>query len=338
MASKRELLGNELMTEIVRIRIDTLWSMLALRRAGRFPATDTEKSTGLLDDKGALFMPGGFVFEDWEGNAIKRQRLRDRSATGFRKAVREAMRYDGVHLLYPDGIASRVKLGNTGFARIATNILENKREALRRRSGLGERRPARISSAHICRSYCPTYIPAPYGSRTSLSSDISVCLVEPRMYFRQCEAYYSLREDEAETFWQGIDEARRPILGKDGEVLAAPYLVTCHNTRYREEIFTGITRITGFGKFGELATLTLELATTELLHETDSARTAFTDDEIVARFDDTQIACVLRIYPRTNPGARLQKGISASLVLPEKDLGIDLERVTAEAWKRYNVT
>ena len=37
MATKRELLGNALMREIVRIRIDTLWNMLALRKAGRLP-------------------------------------------------------------------------------------------------------------------------------------------------------------------------------------------------------------------------------------------------------------------------------------------------------------
>jgi hypothetical protein len=337
MATKRELLSNELMKEIIRIRIDTLWYMLALKQHDRLPPLDAEKATGDFDDKGALFMPGGFVFQDWEGNPIVVERYRDKSAEGFRKLVRDVMRFDGVHLLYPDGVAPCVKLGNTGFAKIAASILENRKEALRRRGGLGEKPPARLNSADISRSYCPTYFPAPYGSRTSLSSDISVCLTEPRMYFRQAEGYYNLRGKEAEEFWQGIREGRQPILGKEDVVLAQPHLVTCHSTRYREEILTGITRISGFGKFGELATFTLEVATNELLHETESGRTQYRRDEIVATHRGLQVVGVLRMYPRTNPGARLAKGVSASLVLPEKELGLDLKRITAEAKQRYKV-
>ena len=337
MATKRELLGSELMKEIVRIRIDTLWYMLALKQHGRLPPLEAEKSTGDFDDKGALFMPGGFVFQDWEGSPIRVERYRDWSAEGFRKLVREVMRFDGVHLLYPDGVAPSVKLGNTGFAKIAASILENRKEALRRRGGLGEKPPARISSADISRSYCPIYFPAPYGSRTSLSSDISVCLTEPRMYFRQAEAYYNLRGMEAEDFWQGIREGRQPILGKDDVVLAQPHLVTCHSTRYREEILTGITRISGFGKFGEFATFTLEAATTELLHETEGSRTHYSGDEIVATHRGLQVVGVLRIYPRTNPGARLRKGVTSTLVLPEKELGLALRQITVEAKQRYRV-
>ena len=52
-------------------------------------------------------------------------------------------------------------------------------------------------------------------------------------------------------------------------------------------------------------------------------------EEIVAEYDDMKIAAVLRIFPRTNPGARLLKGVTTFLVLPEKDLGIDLEAQTA---------
>ena len=312
------------MKEIIRIRIDSLWNMLALRQHGRLPAVDAEKATGNFDDKGALFMPGGYVFEDWEGNPIRKERYRDRSPEGFRKTVRRAMRHDGVHLFYPDGIATRIKLGNTAFARISASILESRKEALRRRGGLGERPPARIVSADISRSYCPTYIEAPYGTRTALSSEISVVLTEPRMYFRQSESYYNLRGDAGSEFWSGIRAARQPVLGKDDTVLAPPYLVTCHSTRYREEILTGITRISGFGKFGEFATFTLEVATNELLHETEGGRAQFSADEIIADYDGIQVVAVLRTYPRTNPGARLKKGIDAMLVQPEKELGLNL--------------
>lgn len=337
MATKRELIGSELIKEILRIRIDTLWNMLALKFHGRLPPVDAEKATGDFDDKGALFMPGGFVFQDWEGNAVRRVHFRDKSVEGFRKAVRAAMRFDGVQLLYPDGIARSVKLGNTSFAKIAASILENRKEALRRRVGLGEKPPARLNSADISRSYCPTYYPPPYGSRTSLSSDISVCLTEPRMYFRQVEDYFNLRGSEAENFWLGIRAARQQVIGKDDAWLAQPYVVTCHSTRYREEILTGITRISGFGKFGEFATLTLETATTELLHEIESGRTQYSPDEIIATYRGLQVVGVLRIYPRTNPGARLMKGVSSTLIQPEKELGLDLRALTREARQRYKV-
>jgi len=172
MATKKELLGNELMKELITIRIDSLWNMIALKLNGRLPPVDAEKATGDFDDKGALFVPGGFVFCDWEENPIHK-RPNPATADGFRKAVRKAMQFDGAHLLYPDGIATRVKLGNTAFAKIASALLDSRREALKRRKVLSDRPPARIGSADITRSYCPTWIPAPYGTRTSLSSDIS---------------------------------------------------------------------------------------------------------------------------------------------------------------------
>jgi hypothetical protein len=336
MATKKELLGNELMKELVSIRIDSLWNMIALKLNRRLPPVEAEKATGDYDDKGALFVPGGFIFQDWEENPI-RKRPYPQTAEGFRKAIRVAMQYDGAHLLYQDGIATRVKLGNTVFAKIASHILESKQEALRRSRALTDRRPARIHSADITRSYCPTWIPAPYGARTSISSDVSVCLIEPRMFFRLSEIHFSLRGAEADDFWTGIRASTQPIIGRDGAVLAQPFMVTCHSTRYREEIYTGITRISGFGKFGEFATFTLEQTTTELLHDVESGRTQFTQDEIIADYYGNQVVAVLRIYPRTNPGARLKKGITTLLVSPEKDLGLDVEAITAEAKKRYHL-
>jgi hypothetical protein len=336
VATKKELLGNELMKEILRIRLDTLWNMLALKIAGRFPPIDAEKATGDFDDKGALFIPGGLIFLDWEENPI-RKRHYPTTVDGFRRMVRNAMQYDGAHLLYPDGVATRIKLGNTAFAKISAGLLETKREALRRRTGLGDRPPAKIGSVAITRSYCPTWIPAPYGARTSLSSDLSVCATEPRMFFRQCETYFSLRGAEADHFWSGIKSSAQPITGKGGEILAQPHVVTCHNTRYREEIYTGITRISGFGRFGEFAMVTVEEATTELLNELGGERTTFSPDELVADYYGHQIVAVLRIYPRTNPGARLKKGVVTSLISPEKDLEIDVEPIAVEARKRYHL-
>lgn len=337
MATKKDLLGNELMREVARIRIDTLWNMVALHLRGRLPPIDAEKATGDFDDKGALFVPGGFVLQDWEGNSIVPVPYEDRTPDSFRKTVREAMRHDGAHLMFHEGMAASVKLGNTSFAKVAASILENKKEARRRRTGAGERRPARLASADISRSYCPTHMSSPYGSRTSLSSDLSACFTEPRMYLLHTEAYFSMRREEADRLWSGIKASRQPVIGKGDVVLAPPMLVTCHSTRYREEVYVGLTRISGYGKFGEFATLTLEQATTELLHELDGNRTQWNPEDFVAEQKEMQAVCVLRTYPATNPGARLLKGVTAALVSVEKDLGIDLAAVTAEARKRYGV-
>ncbi len=337
MAIKKDLIGNELVKEVVRIRIDSLWNMLAHRRRGRMPPVDAEKATGDFDDKGALFLPGGLVFEDWEGNPVRREPLPDRRPETFRRLIREAMRFDGAHLLFPDAISPSVKLGNTAFARIASSILENRREALRRRDRVGERQPARIRSADVCKSYCPTFMPPPYGSRTSLSSDLAVCLTEPRLYFRQCLDYYGLRDDEAEHLWAGIQSSRQAVVSTGDAVLAPPFAITCHSTRYREACLTGVTRLLGFGRFGEFATLTLESASNELLAEADPGRAQFGEDFIVAETDGIQVAIVLRVYPRTNPGARLMKDVTTILLSAEKDLDIELAPVTAEARARYGM-
>lgn len=338
MVTKKELLGSELIKEIVRIRIDTLWNMFAVRRRqGRLPPVDAEKATGDLDDKGALFLPGGIVFQDWEGNWIHSQPFPDRRPETFRALVRQAMRFDGANLIYPDGLAVHVKLGNTAFACLATSILENRREALRRGGRIGQHRPPRIRSAEICKSYCPTYIPPPYGSRTSLSSDLSVCLCESRLYFQQCHDYYGLRDSEVESLWAGIRSAHQPVPGTDDSILAPPFIVTCHNTRYRESILTGLTRLSGFGRFGEFATLSIEQTTPELLAEVDESRVQFSADEIVADFDGIQAAVVLRIYPRTSPGARLLKDVSTMLINAEKDMDVNVATVSAEARARYGI-
>jgi hypothetical protein len=157
------------------------------------------------------------------------------------------------------------------------------------------------------------------------------------MYFREAEAYFNLRGNETEALWLGIRAARQPVTGKDDVLLAQPHLVTCHSTRYREEILTGITRISGFGKFGQFATVTLEVATTELLHEIEAGRAQYSRDEIIATYRGLRVVGVLRVYPRTNPGARLRKGVTTMLIQPEKELGLDLRAITLEAKKRYKV-
>lgn len=334
MSVKKELISSELMQEIISIRIDTLWKMLALQRRGFLPLPEEEGATGIYDNKGAVFVPGGIVFQDSDKKDIVKEELPVKSET-FKAKIREAMKYDNATLLYQDGIATGINLANSFFAETASDILMNKTAATRTGTVLGEEPPARFDSEQITKSYCPTYVFPPYGSRTKLSSCLSVCLIEPRMYYSQCKNYLGLRSNEEKDFWEKIKGAKKPII-IDDLLLAQPHIVVCHNTRYKPEIMTGITKILGFGKFGEFATFTLEKITQQLLKETHGEKTEFSSDEILAEYREDRIVGVLRVYPKTTPGKRLH-ATATYLLSHEKDLNIDLERITQEAKERYGI-
>ena len=188
-----DLLDNALMRELMGIRIDTLWRMLGLAAEERLPGPEAEGATGQLDNKGALFVPGGLVFDDSDRKPIRRERTGPMTAQRFRQRIRSAMRHDNATLLYPDGIAVGVNLDNGFFADIAGNILSNKQAAHKRRPPFEAKPAPRIDSEKITRSHCPTYVAPPYGSRTRLSSCVAVCLIETRLYYVACRKEFGLR-------------------------------------------------------------------------------------------------------------------------------------------------
>jgi hypothetical protein len=59
MSLKKEIIDNVLMRELIAIRTDTLWRMLSLLNRGQLPGVNEEGATGKLDNKGAIFIPGG---------------------------------------------------------------------------------------------------------------------------------------------------------------------------------------------------------------------------------------------------------------------------------------
>jgi hypothetical protein len=330
-----DLLGSELLRELIAIKTDTMWRMLALSKEGRLPARDQEGATGAFDNKGAIFVPGGLVFEDSDRKPVEREKHSRIGAGEFRHNVRIAMRYDNATLIYPDGMALGVNLDNGFFADIAATILANKTAAMKRRPVLESRPIPRIYSDDITRSHAPTYLEPPYGSRTKLSSCIAVCLTEPRMYYVACCKEFGLRGEEARGLWEGIRKATRSITGRDEVLLAPPYVVVCHTARYRNRNLAGLTRILGFGKFGEFATFTLEkvqkhlVADAGLDYEDLDARYLFAD------FEGTRVVGVLRIYSATQPGKRKKK-TETFLAAPE-ELGIDLTPLSKESKERYRI-
>lgn len=336
MLSKKDLIGSELLKEIIRIRIDALGKMLELQSVGRLPRIHDEGATGKFDNKGAIFVPGGLVFEDSDRQPIRKVRYDQISRTSFRKLVRDCMQHDNATLLFQDGYLAGVNLANGYFAEKSAQILAIKRAAGRRRTRLGKRPPQKFRSDLVCASLCPGYIQAPYGSRTKLSSCISVCLIEPRLYYLECAHDYALRDVAARRAWERIRSARRPIRDGKGEILAPPFVVVCHQTRYREQILGGLTRILGIGEFGEFATLTFEIVGSEVAEELRDKKVSWGEAEVFAKCGGKPVLGIIRVYPPTNPGARA-RGSQVLLISPAKDLGYNAQHLVRQARRDYRL-
>ncbi|MFW5852652.1 MAG: hypothetical protein ACOCUR_01345 [Nanoarchaeota archaeon] len=336
--SRREILGNELMKEIVSIRIETLWKMIYLREENMLPGVLEEGATSEHDNKGAMFLPGGFIPKDSDEMTPKVTLYQDKSPETFRQYVKASMQLDNATLLYHDGIATGVNLDNGFFSRLARNILENKQAAFKRSTLLKEQVPPRATSEDIVRSHCPGYIAPPYGSRTKLSSCISICMSQPRMYFQQMREKFNPDSELEKNIWHSIRTSRKPIIGDNGKPLAPPYMVVCYSTRYKPEIMTGITRILGLSKFGEFATITLEEVTSNLMNKMEGRRKP-RKEEIIAKHKDKEYVGVFRTYPSTTYGKRLQTRptIYTSLISPKKDMDINLEEITEKYHEKYNL-
>ncbi|MBW2529052.1 MAG: hypothetical protein JRI23_33050 [Deltaproteobacteria bacterium] len=332
------IIRTALFREIAAIRIDAVWRMLAFDATGQLPGKDEEGATGRYDNKGAIFVPGGIVFEDSDRNPIPKVGHGEIGAKPFREQIRGAMRFDNATLVYPDGIATGVSLNNGFYAQVSANILAYKKAATRRRTALEPKPEERVSSDAITRSHCPSYFVPPYGSRTKLSSCLSVCLSEPRLYYVVCRSMFALRgTQENQTAWDAIRSARRPVVGKKGAVLAPPYIVVCHVTRHKDAALCGTTRILGIGKFGEFASLTMERVTADLLGELGRKEAGMPPDAICAEDHGVQVAAVLRIYDATQHGKRARR-FATYLLHPKDDLRIDVEQTAREARQQYQLT
>jgi hypothetical protein len=336
MVTKRDLLGNELMKEIITIRFDTLWRMFRLKKEGRLPKIDEEGATGAFDNKGAIFVPGGMVYADVDEMPIAYDSSGNMDSKTFREKARAAMQYDNATLLYTDGMAVGVNLDTGFFSKAARQIFAYKKAAMKRKKKIGEKAFFELSSNDITRSHCPGYVTEPYGSRTRISSCLSVGLIEPHMFFAYCQTELRLRKEEKEAFSRRLEMAQEPVFGKDQRLLFPPYIIVCHNTRYREDILTGITRILGVGKFGEFATVTFEDASKGLLQETRLKKDEFTPADIFAEWGGEKVVGVLRIYAPTTPGKRSPRA-TARIISPLKDLGLDLREMEKEARERYQI-
>ena len=336
MILKKSLINNELMKEIISIRADTLWKMLHQKKDGTLPEPHEEGATGKFDNKGAIFMPGGLIYQDVDEMPIKYPSHDEVRPDSFREKIREAMRYDNATLLFPDGILSGINLDTGFFSKAARRIYTYKRAAFRRKTKIESHMHLKINSDDIIRSHCPTYLPKPYGSRTRISTCASVGLIDPPLFFSYCETHFNLSKIQAERFAKRLDEAQDPATAKNGIILYPPHIVICHDTRYKESSLTGLTRILGIGKFGEFATFSLELANQTLISELKRKHQTFTSEDLFAEYDNLCVLGILRIYAPTNPGKRSQR-YALHIVSPAKDIELNLDRIKQNAQERYRL-
>jgi hypothetical protein len=334
MIDKNSLVENELMKEIISIRIDTLWKMIAQKMENRLPEIDEEGATGKFDNKGAIFIPGGLVYKDVDEKNIRYEAHKGISGSEFRERIRLNMRFDNATLMYPDGLAPGVHLDSGFFSKAARQILTYRKAAFRRKKVISRNILNEVSSNDIIRSYCPPYMGPPYGARTRISTCISIGLADPPLFFAYCKAQHNLSAEQADRFAREMDRAVEPATTKDGKTLYSPHVVVCHDTRYKQNSYTGLTRILGIGKFGEFATLTLEKVDKPLMDELRRKKQEFKPEDRCAVYADSSFVLILRVYARTNPGKR-SRNHSLRVISPGKDLGLDTGQIEKEARKRY---
>lgn len=336
MVTKKALLDNELTKEIIAIRLDTLWKMLGQTKAGFLPELQDEGATGKYDNKGAIFIPGGLIYQDVDESFIRYAPYGRITGAEFRQEIRAAMRFDNATLLYPDGIAAGINLDGGFFSKAARRIYTYKRAAHRRVMKIGNNVPIEISSNDIIKSNCPTYMKPPYGARTRISSCVSVGLTNPPMFYAYNKTELNFSHKQSQIFIRDLDQTREQPVSSDGRNLYPPYIIVCHDTRYKENNYTGLTRILGIGKFGEFATISFEAVNPTLLKEMKRKKVRFREEDIFAVYADLTILGILRVYDQTNLGRRSLK-YSLHIMSPKEDLELDVKALGREARKRYKM-
>jgi hypothetical protein len=300
------------------------------------PESNEEGATGKYDNKGAIFIPGGLIYQDVDEKPIHYQRYGKIEAPEFKNRIRAAMQYDNATLLYEDGIATGINLDSGFFSRAARRIYTYKKAAFRRTKTIGKDIPLEISSDDIIRSHCPTYMNPPYGARTRISTCISVGLIDSPLFFAYCKTELNFTVSQARKFSAMLDKTKDPVVSESGTELYPPYIIVCHDTRYKDASYTGLTRILGIGKFGEFASFSLEEISKPLIAELNRKNQNIRCEDIFAEYHNTKIAGILRVYAPTNPGKRLRK-YDLYIISPAKDLDLNVARIARESRRHYHI-
>ena len=335
MPTKSEIINNILIKELIAIRTDTLWRMLALLRKKQFPDVNEEGATGKLDNKGAIFIPGGLIYQDVDEKEID-YRSQELNETLFRRKIHESLKFDNATLLFPDGVVNSVNL-DTGFFTKTTRIIYTAKAAAHKRiRRVNSTTENDIDAMDIIHSHSPPYVNPPYGSRTRISTCVSIGLIDPNMYFAYCKRECNLSKEVLRKFAERLNKVLEPQEQTDGNALFPPYVVVCHDTRYKDNSLTGLIRILGIGKFGEFSTITFEMLDSQLTAELKRREIDYQDDHIFADYGGVKALCILRTYEPTNPGKRSTK-YRMDLISAKNDVGLDLDSIAKQARRRYRI-
>ena len=246
------------------------------------------------------------------------------------------MQYDNATLMYPDGLAFAVNLDSGFFTRAARRIYTFKKAAYKRKKRIGRKIPIDIDSNDIIHSHCPSYMDMPYGARTRISTCVSIALTDPHMYFAYCKSKFNLSRRRLKDFTTRLNVAQQPGKLTDTTVLYPPYVVVCHDTRYKENSLTGLIRILGIGRFGEFSTFSVEMLNQQLIRELKRKKIEHGKEHIFAEHNDIRVLGTLRTYGPTGAGKR-SRNYRLDLVSPRKDVNIDPDRIAKRARKRYQI-
>lgn len=320
-----QVLSSVLAKEIFKIRVDTLWKMLYLESKGVLPLPNQEGATGRFDNKGAIFIPGGFIIEDSDKRLLKDTGKRLMSVEDFKKQIYKCLKHDNATLIYPNSIEQGVNLPNGFFIEKSSKILGIEEVC----STTKIEKPVKYFSDNITMSLTPDYMMSPFGTRTKLGSCISVCISNPRLYYLECLDSFGVRTLAQEKVWDRFTRSMRVVKSDSKEVLFNPHIVVLHDTRYFEENMVGITRFLALRNGFDYAVLSFEKVTKDLQSLLSENKDTVTDSKIVARYNGYKIAPVLRFYVK-------EKLKLVYCIDPKKDLSIDISHVEVEAKEVYS--
>jgi hypothetical protein len=317
------ILNNALAKHLFKARVDTLWRMLFLEQQGNLPGPFEEGATGRFDNKGGIFIPGGFVIEDSDKRLLRDTGEKPLKSEDFIQDISQSLNFDNATLIYPNSVVRGINLPNGFFIEKSAQILAI--ESIFSSSDL--EKPIKYFSDNITMQTTPEFILPPFGTRTKVTSCLGVCISHPRLYYLECMAQFGVRLLAQEGTWENFITSLEPVVSNTGEVLASPNVVVLHDTRYKKENYVGITRFLALRDLGDFAVLTFEKISKELVNELAISESTIDSTHTVAKYKDTTVVSVLRVYKG--------KGVKTYVVSPGNDLGLDLKPIKNAAKDFY---
>jgi hypothetical protein len=349
MISKKQLLSSLFIQELILKRIESLYSVFAYKKQhGNLPMVTKEGTATEETDNGGLFIPAGLVHCDKEGEPIYDDKGTPVMLRGYggkeigtlptredlRKTIDETLKREGIALLGKEGYASGIKLDNKFFPDVALLTLH-----LLRSKGLLDftlEDDENLSIKHVNKSYHLPGYPGDTGLRTEMANCVAIGAIERGFYTELCCDKLGLGKQARQDLTARVNATKQPLVDENGNVLVPNYMLHAHTARNYDFSITGPITISGWGRFGEMAVITFEHASTSLLSDVGEKRKRYAPEEIVASYDGKDYTIVARFLGATNPGRRAPVK-NKQIIQVEKDLKGNLGEITARLKAKYQL-